>query len=452
MAGRSADAAHETDDAASGGGAGMKDEGGAAGSGTAAAGAAGDGGGAGEAGAMGTPIGPGKNTCVFPAASALPRAALAPGFCAWVWATGAVQARGLKVDTKGNALVVATSTGSIISLWDDDHDGVSGASEQRVIATLKGLTHGIEVHGGYLYASTQTDVYRWRYAADRAVLGTPQVVVSALPSTGHMTRTLVADDQYLYVSVGSGANIDADSSRARIVRFALSSLSGAASTFASGELFADGLRNNVGMELDTRGRLWGVDNGRDDLSRADLGGDIHQDNPAEELNLFTKAGGYYGFPFCWTQYDLPGAPSTPRGTQWADPAFIGDGVHTDAWCRNPSHVSPPIASLPAHAAPLDLLFYSGPSFPTSFKNGVFIASHGSWDRAEPIGYELLFLPLNQNDEPNGEATMILGYDMAAHSPTLWPYRPVSMATLPNGVLLLSNDVGSSMILAVGYAP
>lgn len=121
---------------------------------------------------------------------------------------------------------------------------------------------------------------------------------------GHTTRTIAIGpvDNKLYVSVGSAGNVDKDSYRSRIRRFGsgetVSSGGGAAGNatslaipaggwdFSAGEVFADGLRNEVGITFDAGGVLWGVENSADMLVRSDLGGDIHNQNPAEELNRF----------------------------------------------------------------------------------------------------------------------------------------------------------------------
>lgn len=100
------------------------------------------------------------------------------------------------------------------------------------------------------------------------------------------------------------------------------------------KVFADGLRNEVGLAFDRHGRLWGVENGADQLNRPDLGGDIHNANPAEEMNLFDgEVGTYYGYPYCFSTYNLTGYPA---GTQFAWPSFM-DNV-TDEWCKDEKNV------------------------------------------------------------------------------------------------------------------
>jgi glucose/arabinose dehydrogenase len=262
---------------------------------------------------------------------------------------------------------------------------------------------------------------------------------------------LAFDDQYLYVSVGSGSNVDSNSNRARIRRFALSSLGASSVAFSTGEVFADGLRNEVGMRFDAQGRLWGVENGRDNLERTDLGGDIHDDNPAEELNLFAEPGRFYGYPYCFTEFLLPTGVGLGPGTQWADPEFMDDGTHTDAWCRSTTNVVPPVVSMQAHAAPLDILFYNGSAFPADHVGDAFVTFHGSWNRDEPTGYKVMRIPFGSNDMPSGNPTPLLEYAGTGDTASEWDYRPVGLATLTNGVLLVTSDA-SSTVLAIGYEP
>jgi len=101
-------------------------------------------------------------------------------------------------------------------------------------------------------------------------------------------------------------------------------------------VFADGLRNEVGLAFDKTGILWGVENSGDRLVRDDLGGDIHNGNPAEEMNRFDGAvGSHYGYPYCFGSYDLEGYEPL---TQFVWPDFMDNGIHSDEWCRNVTNV------------------------------------------------------------------------------------------------------------------
>ncbi len=393
-----------------------------------------------------------QQDCAVPAQAQIVNAGVPEGFCAWLWATDLGQPRGITVDDNGDVLVITRSNGSVVLLYDDDGDGVSGGGERVTMASESGLNHGLGLDGGYLYASSSTTVYRWDYPADRMPLGDAEVVIRDIPGTGfHVTRTLVFDEAFLYVSVGAASNVDGDSSRSRIRRFGIADLGTTPIDFADGEVFADGLRNEVGLAFDSRGRLWGVENGSDQLSRSDFDPpDIHQDNPAEELNLFGEPGRFYGYPYCWSEFSLPAGQGLGPGTQWTDPNFIDDGTHTDQWCRNPDNVVLPVVAMQGHSAPLDLLFYPGGSFPADFAGDAIVTFHGSWNRDVPTGYKVMRIPFGNDGMPNGDLQPLLEYAGGGDFAADWPHRPVGLATAPSGLLLVTSD-SSGSVLAIEYA-
>jgi len=213
------------------------------------------------------------------------------------------------------------------------------------------------------------------------------------------------------------------------------------------QVWADGTRNEVGLTIDSKGRLWGVENGCDNLQRVDLGGDIHNDNPAEELNLFDRAG-FYGYPYCWSEYNLTGSVGGGPGTQWVHPQFSSNGIHSDAWCRNTSNVLEPHYSLPAHTAPLDLIFHSSPSFPVGYQSGILVSEHGSWNRQPPQGYDVLHLELDANDNVISRKKILNG-----PGPTeQWNHRPVALQKLvpcgPAKECLLVTSDASGVVIAI----
>lgn len=405
-------------------------------------------GGAGTAGATGDGgASASADTCAFPAGSALAGASVPAGYCAYVWASDLNRPRGVVVDTNGDLLV--SDNGRVVLLHDDNGNGVSDDDERVVLVTQAGLNHGIALNGGFLYASTPTTVFRWPYTGNRQPLGNAQQVVTGIPNGGHVTRTLLFDAQgRLYVSVGSGSNLDNDSRRARLIRYPASAL-GSASTFAQGEVFADGLRNEVGLTLDGQGRVWGVENGRDNLQRQDLGTDIHQNNPGEELNLFLEAnaGRFYGYPYCWSEFDLPTTGDGP-GTQWADP---NNTTHDDAWCKNTTNVLPPVLVMQGHSAPLDVRFYSGNAFPADVVGDAFVTFHGSWNRTTATGYKVVRIPFGADGMPAGDPVPLLESANPGDTDPQWPHRPVSLGIGKSGQLFVSSDA-SGVIIAVGHQP
>ena len=160
---------------------------------------------------------------------------------------------------------VATNDGRLQVLFDADGNGVSDANEQTTFATLPGGNHGVTFTATHVYASSDATVFRWAYTTgDRQATGAVETVVRGIGTGGHSTRTLVVDGkQRLYVSIGSASNVDApatpdtpSSDRAVIRRYDLTKLPAGGFGARDGELFAAGLRNEVGLSFDGQGRLW----------------------------------------------------------------------------------------------------------------------------------------------------------------------------------------------------
>eukprot|EP01102_Stenamoeba_stenopodia_P013441 TRINITY_DN4362_c0_g1_i1.p1 TRINITY_DN4362_c0_g1~~TRINITY_DN4362_c0_g1_i1.p1 ORF type:complete len:514 (+),score=58.92 TRINITY_DN4362_c0_g1_i1:79-1620(+) len=398
---------------------------------------------------------------------------LPPGFYAFVFADGLKSPRGMWIDPGNNdVLVVDRSSGGRISvLWDADGDGVSGLDERTVlIDSGLGLNHAVIVKSGYLYASSQSTVYRWPYVSGaRTKITTPaEIVVQGMETGGHSTRTLMFDkSNLLYVQSGSGSNVDRTPTRSLIRRFDLSSgIPSGGFNYTSGNIFAIGLRNEVGLRTDADGRIWGVENGCDNLQRVDLGGDIHFTNPAEEINLFIdpknssplgKSGynstktRFYGYPYCWSEGYLPEPYSKGPVEQWAHPDFMEHApIFTDEWCRDPENVVKPMFGLPAHTAPLDLYFYYGKAFPSDFVGDMFVALHGSWNNSPPSGYKVVRVRFNETKLPYAFESF-MEYNNTNNDFT-WTFRPSGLALRRcpwKECLLISSDQ-SSTIYAVTY--
>ena len=424
------------------------------------------------------------------AAEAINEAYLPDGFSIQTFSTGHGRTRSLHKLPNGDILLVkAQSRGAerfddskVLLFWDDDLDGIADGVHE-LVPPGHDLTHGIEYvvpenskdGKGLLLASSDRDVFSWPYThGDRASsLGRGSVLVEGMNARassddlgaykGHWTRTLAlspGDQKYLYISVGSFGNVDVDSYRSRIRRFDLS-MTETVFDFRKGEVFADGLRNEVGLAFDINGTLWGVENGADDLRRSDLGGDIHNDNPAEELNKFDgEIGTFYGYPYCFTEYDLP-TYGKGRGTQWAWPRTGGYGANwakSDEWCRANSRATE--LAMQAHSAPLGMTFFQHSdydaqacagkgTFPLEADGDAFVGFHGSWNRDVPTGYKVVRIPL---DRPGGSPTGDV-YDLLAYAgrTAKWPsgVRPVDVEFDQCGRLLVSDD-GTASIFTISY--
>lgn len=214
----------------------------------------------------------------------LANAVLSPGFCAYQLPFTVGGARTVLAVGTSDILVLERWISSVALFFDSDNDGIPDT--RKVVASAPSLNHGLALNDGYIYASSHTTVYRWSYLDFSSVAGEAEIVIENIDADGkggapqgHTTRTLAFDDTgRLYISVGSGYNVDPNSFRSRIRRFDLT-VDSLPLDFQTGEVFADGLRNEVGLAFDRHGVLWGVENGPDNLMRSDLGGDIHNDNP-----------------------------------------------------------------------------------------------------------------------------------------------------------------------------
>ena len=255
-----------------------------------------------------------------------------------------------------------------------------------------------------------------------------QTVVTGLPGGGsHATRTLEfgENDNWLYISIGSAGNIDADSSRSRIVRVDISRTLPIA--YSTAEVFADGCRNEVGLRMDPFNRLWGVENGLDNLPRFKPQNDYTETNPAEEVNIFTQenAGKHYGYPYCWSEGIGEGGANTSfpgglgNGTLWATQNPTETSNITDAWCREKT--LPAKWSMQAHTAPLDIRFDNTSEIVPSPGVAALITLHGSWNRDVTAGARVDYLTLDAEYNPTKLT------NLAQFPTTTWSTRPVAIA-------------------------
>ena len=310
-------------------------------------------------------------------------------------------ARFMTLDPRGTLLVSVPRSGRVIALPDDNRDGQADAAVP-VVEGLE-LPHGLAFLDGKLYVAETGRVVRFDYdPATRRVRGAPTAVVPDLPARGqHWTRTIaIGPDRRLYVSAGSSCNSceERDPRRAAITRYDLDGRSGAP--------FGTGLRNAVGIAFRPgTSELWATVNGRDWLG---------DDRPSEYVTRIDQ-GGFYGWPYChWT-----------TAGPVVDPD-LGGGDRCKA-ARRPSFL------YQAHTAPLGLAFYTGSQFPPEYHGDLFVALHGSWNRAVPVGYKVIRVRL-------GEASPV-AEDFASGwlvGGRAWG-RPLDLAVAPDGALYVSDD-------------
>lgn len=375
-----------------------------------------------------------------------------PDLCVSIYATGLGRARQIAFAPNGDLFV---NNGVVTALWDDNGSGSSGADERATFASAPGLNHGLAFSPdeAYLYASSDTTIFRWPYVTGMRQAGdAPEIAIANLPAAGsHNTRTIAFDSRgRLYVNVGSHGNVDIEpalwSTRGQIRRFDLSALPPGGIDYAAGEVVASGMRNEVGLFIDRDDRLWGVENGRDFLTDEI---DIHNANPAEEFNLIDGQGStFYGYPFCYSEGALAGGGGP--GTQWADETLDPSIRKTDAWCRDPSNVHPPAFALPAHWAPLGIAQVRGAAL--GFAGDFIIPSHGSWNADPPQG-RLIARVSYRDGEFRDVAPIVGGKGVGDElAQGAWDARPVDVREGPDEAIYFSDDEGGRVFKIGREAP
>lgn len=375
-----------------------------------------------------------------------PGLVLPKGFCATLFADSIPMARHMAVAPNGDVFVAARSgrpghPQGITALRDTNHDGIADVR----YSWGEFSSSEVRLFDGYLYAEYGTGIVRYPLPAGAMKpSGPPDTIVKGLPPRGnHPLKTFViAPNGVMYVNVGSRTNacqsrdrqkgvpgIDPcveRETRAGIWKFDARKKD---QTQAMGEHYAIGIRNSVGMDLDPVDHsLWVMQHGRDQLNLWPEYTDVTSaESPAEEL-IHVKEGGDYGWPYCY--YDVP------KQKMLLAPEYGGN----DARQGRCAHVLGPVATFPAHWAPNGLLFYRGGNFPARYHDGVFIAFHGSWNRApEPqAGFRVVFQPL-RNRRRSGAYETFAGGFFANGKPTALGGRPTGLAEGPHGALFIADD-------------
>jgi glucose/arabinose dehydrogenase len=378
-----------------------------------------------------------------------------PHLCVTTYAVDLARPRVMAVAPNGDVFV--ETNGTITVLFDDDGDGVSGPDERSTWGRYSGLNHGLAIDPSatFVYASSETTVVRWPYrSGQRTAMGAAQVVVRNIPRSAHVTRPLMIDrDGLLYVVHGSDGNIDFSPDHSLIRRFRVSAESTAVE-FAAGELFANGLRNEVALTQTRDGSIWGVENGRDNLTDMRFGGDIHMDNPGEEMHRFGAPGRFFGYPFCWSEGTLA-QPQGGSGTQHADlsPQIPPDQQKTEAWCQDTTNVARPVAALPAHWAPLGMAEIGPGVFPAEWLGNLLVTSHGSWNREiRQQGRLIARVQVRADGSTTAPEVIVSAANAAGQSVQgYWAVRPVDIRSDRDGSLLVTDDA-QGQILRIGYRP
>jgi glucose/arabinose dehydrogenase len=385
---------------------------------------------------------------------------LPQGFCAQVVADNLGATRHLAVSPSGTVYTVLAQGGgplagaptgpqppAVIALRDADGDGKL-EQQERFGPGLQGT--GIAWHDGYLYVGSNTQVVRFKIDGTSLVpSGQPEVIVDDIPRAGPHAAKPIAFGEHgeLFVHVGSPTNACQDPDRRPGVAGqqpcpTLNLYGGvwkydankpgqkhtAANRMTTGERHTPALAWNPAAH-----QLYDVQNGRDQLDTMWSKLFTAEDNanrPAEEMHLL-KQGANFGWPYCF--FDL----QTKK--RLLNPEYGGDGK-MEGDCAK---YDKPIATFPAHNAPVGLMFYTGTQFPAEYRNGAFITFHGSWNRAPFAmdGFNVRFVPF-KGEQPSGDSK-IFASGFAGPNPVMAPnnaaFRPVGLAQAPDGSIYVSDD-------------
>ena len=334
----------------------------------------------------------------------LDKLSLPKGFHIAVYSDDVPNAREIALGDKGTVFVGSNNAGKVYALTDSKGDG--HADKVRVIASGLQLPVGVAFKHGDLYISAVSKILVLRDIESHLDNPpAPEVVYDKFPTDTHHGWKFIAfgPDGKLYVPIGAPCNIcDKGNAYAKLTRM---------NADGSGlEDVAYGIRNTVGFAWRPgSGQLWFTDNGRDMMG---------DDMPSDELNKLGHVGEHFGYPYCHQGDTL-------------DPEF-GKGKHC-------SDYTPPVLKLGAHVASLGLRFYEGKQFPPDYKGALFVAEHGSWNRSKKSGYRVMTVRLN-GDKVVSYEPLITGFQQNEQA---WG-RPVDVQPLPDGSLLVSDDLAGAV--------
>nr|WP_295710212.1 sorbosone dehydrogenase family protein [uncultured Halomonas sp.] len=305
----------------------------------------------------------------------------------------------------------SVESGNRLTLLRDENG--DGNYEQSVFAEDLNAPYGLALVDNNLYVANQDAVVRFDYEEGQTEASGPPEELTKLPAeiNHHWTKAMTAsaDGEFLYVGIGSNSNITERGMAAEVNRAEVWEIDAETGLHRP---YATGLRNPTALTIqpDTD-QLWAVVNERDEL-----GPDLVPD-----YLTTVQEGGFYGWPYSyWGQHVDPRV--RPQ-----DPDKVESAISPDY-------------GLGSHVAPLGLAF-SIPEMGDEFAEGVFIGEHGSWNRNDPVGYKVVFVPFS-NGEPDGEPIDFVTGFLTDDSRTRG--RPVGVTIDPDGALIIADDLTNAV--------
>ncbi|MHB2209571.1 PQQ-dependent sugar dehydrogenase [Methylobacterium sp. CM6257] len=336
-------------------------------------------------------------------------------------------ARAIAVGPNAGVLFVGTRKSKIYTVTDRDKDRVADEVRAFALGIAFKIPNGVCFSkDGVLTVVEQNRVLA--FPAAEFFYENPDVAAGVLVKQGNLIPTSeesfnhtarvcrVGPDGKTYIALGQPYNVPPPE---KMDLYKKTGIGGIIRIDADGknrEVYATGIRNSVGMDFNTDKTLWFTDNQVDGMG---------DDKPPGELNHATKAGENFGFPW-----------------------FGGGSVRTAEYKDQtpPADVVAPMAELAPHAADLGMTFYNGKQFPASYKGGIFIAEHGSWNRTEPVGARVMFAKLGADGKVESVKPFAEGW-LTGDGEYLG--RPVDVAVMLDGSLLVSDD-SAGAIYRISY--
>src|ERR1700761_5668977 len=319
------------------------------------------------------------------------------GFNIEVYASGLNNAREMALGDKGTVFVGSRLVDKVYAIVNKD-----GKREVKVLASGLYRPNGVAFHNGTLYIAELSQISKIDNVEDHLDNPPkPTVIYTDLPKDeAHGWKFIaVGPDNKLYVPVGQpGNNVLHDSAHGQIRRMNLDG--------TGAEVYALGVRNSVGFDWNPENKqMYFTDNGRDWLS---------EDVPNDELNRVTKQGEDFGAPYCY-QGNIP------------DPEF--------GWGHSCSEFVPPVGLMGPHAASLGMRFYTGGMFPKADKDAIIVARHGSWNRTNKFGGDVVVVHLDKDGKVKDIEPLVTGF----LQDNKYVGRPDDVMLMKDGSILISDD-------------